>query len=531
MAAFSLAARDSSPVPTLTETDILTAKCLKGLLSTMFLKGGDRRAAFSLRVSLFCVCLLLSGQTLAQARPSNLSSHPAPLDRQKATVQSGAQTDLLKQFNSSLETLVAKVAPAVVEVHVTAFGPIEDGEGERTALVGRQSALGSGVIVDPGGYIITNAHLVSNARSIEVITTLDSKDAEEGGVDKVGYAAHLVGIHKDTDLALLKIDATGLPYLPIDPKHPIHQGQLVLALGSPEGLSNSVTMGVVSAVDRQADPKLPMVFIQTDAPINPGNSGGPLIDIDGYMLGINTFIMTEGGGSEGLGFAIPAKVVSFVFDRLRRFGHVDRSEIGAASEAITPLLAKGLHLPVTSGVVIVDVKPGGPADSAGVKINDIVLAIDGQPIHSLPQLASSLYLHPTDELMKLDVLRGAHKVTFQVPVLSQKHDVDRLLDRVDPEKNRVRKIGVLAIDVNDQTLGLLPELRIQSGVVVVAKTTHGRASDIGLRAGDVIHSVNTKPILTLAQLQSEISSFDTGAAVVLQVERSDGMDYVAFEME
>jgi serine protease Do len=397
--------------------------------------------------------------------------------------------------------------------------------------VGRQSTLGSGVIVDADGYIITNAHVVENALTIEVVVTGRSQDIEDRGVGKASYTARLVGIHKETDLALLKIDAPSLPYLPLDPKRPIHQGQLVLALGNPEGLGNSVTMGVVSALDRQPDPKLPMVFIQTDAPINPGNSGGPLIDVDGYVLGINTFILSEGGGSEGLGFAIPSRVVSFVIDKLRRFGHVDRSEIGASSEAITPLLAKGLQLPVTSGVIIVDVKPGGPAESAGLKIGDIVLTVDGKQIRSLPQLMGSLYLHPTDEPMTVNVLRGADKITLRVPVVAHKHDVDRLLDLVDPQKNLVRKIGVLAIDVDDRILGILPDLRIKSGVVVVANTAYSRAVDVGLRPGDVIHAVNTRPIFSLADLHRELTAFHGGAAVVLQVERSDGMDYVAFEVE
>jgi serine protease Do len=489
----------------------------------------NHRSTLFLRLFTCCL-LLLTTPSFAQAPPAKKTvTPPVQLDRREAA-HTGVQTDLLKQFNSSLETLVKKVAPAVVEVHVTGFGLLEDSEGNKTALVGRQTTLGSGVIVDPDGYIITNAHVVSHARSIEVIATVNSDDEDEG-VQKAGYIARLVGLHEETDLALLKIDAAGLPYLPIDSRHPIRQGQLVLALGSPEGLSNSVSMGVVSAVDRQPDPKLPMVFIQTDAPINPGNSGGPLIDVDGYMLGINTFILSAGGGSEGLGFAIPAKVVSFVFDRLKKFGHVDRSEIGAASEAITPLLAKGLHLPVTSGVFFVDVKPGGPAEGAGVKINDVVVSIDGQKIRSLPQLASSLYLHPTDEPMTLVVLRGTDKLTFHVPVLAQKHDVDRLLDLVDPQINRVRRIGVLAIDINERTENLLPGLRVPYGVIVVANTTRGRAGDIGLRPGDVIHSINTKPVRSLADLQKEIGSFAPGAAVVLQIERSDGMDYVAFEME
>lgn len=491
---------------------------------------GSHRSALSLRISI-CVALILAGGALAQSQLSNAKgSHTAQSDRQKAA-QSGAQTDLLRQLNASFETLVAKASPAVVEVLVTGFGPVEETDEGKTALVGRQSKVGSGVIVDPDGYIITNAHVVSNARSIEVVVTKRSKDIEDRGEGKTTYVARLVGVHKDTDLALLKIDATALPYLPLDPKRPITQGQLVFALGNPEGLGNSVTMGVVSAVDRQPDPKLPMVFIQTDAPINPGNSGGPLVDIDGYVLGINTFILSEGGGSEGLGFAIPARVVSFVFDRLRRFGHVDRSEIGAAAEAITPLLAKGLQLPVTSGVIIVDVNPGGPAESAGLKIGDIVLAIDDKEISSVPQLAASLYLHPTDEVMKVNIRRGADKMTFQVPVFAQSHDVDRLLDMVDPQKNLVRKIGVLAIDLDDRALGILPDLRIKSGVVVVANSAYSRAVDARLRPGDVIHAVNTKPILNLEDLRRELAAFHAGDAVVVQVERNDGMDYIAFEID
>lgn len=467
-----------------------------------------------------------AAQKSQQAQPAQ----PAQLDRQKAA-QSAPQVDFLKQLNSSLQMLVSRVAPAVVEVHVESFGPVEDSQGERTAVVERQSKLGSGVIIDPGGFIVTNAHVVSNARTVNVVLTPMAKDTGEPGGDPVTYPARIVGTHKETDLALLKIEAAGLPYLPIDAKHPIHQGQLVLALGNPEGFGNSVSMGVVSAVDRQPDPKLPMVFIQTDAPINPGNSGGPLIDVEGYLVGIDTFIVTSGGGSEGLGFAIPARVVSFVVDRLRRFGHVDRSEIGAASAAITPALAKGLQLPVTTGVIVVDVKPGGPAEGAGLQINDIVTAVDGRPIHTLPQLVSSLYLHPTNELMTLEVVRGKDKVALRVPVTSEKHDMDQLIDMIDPQKNRVRRIGVLAIDVDDKILRLLPEMRIRSGVVVVADTNRGRAAEIGLRPGDIIHSLNRKPILTLADLQREIMAVHSGDAVVLQVERSDGMDYVAFELE
>ncbi len=480
-----------------------------------------------------CFFLLLSASNSVAQKSATKPITAVEHDHQatQSSPQSRAQMDLLKQFNASLESLIAKVSPAVVEVHVEGFGPLEDAQGGKAALVGRQDKLGSGVIVDSTGYIVTNAHVVSGARRVEVVVTGAAKPGEGPDDQKTTFTARIVGVHKDTDLALLKIDATELPFLPLDPKHPIHAGQLVFALGNPEGLGNSVSMGVVSAVDRQPDPRLPMVYIQTDAPINPGNSGGALVDVDGHLLGINTFIVTSGGGSEGLGFAIPPRVVSFVIDRLRKFGHVDRSEIGASSVAITPVLAKGLNLPVTSGVVIVDVTPGGPADTAGLKINDVVRTMDGRPIRSLPQLVASLYLHPTDQKMTVDILRGAEKLTLDVPVVSQRHDMDQLLDVVDPEKNRVHKIGVLAIDVDARILALLPDMRIKSGAIVVANTNRGRELEVGLRPGDVIHSVNLKPVLSLADLQREIAALEAGAAVVLQVERADGMDYIAFEME
>ena len=184
-----------------------------------------------------------------------------------------------------------------------------------------------------------------------------------------------------------------------------------------------------------------MFYIQTDAPINRGNSGGPLVDVDGYLVGINTFILSSSGGSEGLGFAIPARIVNFVSRRLRKYGHVDRSEIGATATAITPLLAEGLKLPVDSGVMISDVKPGGPAESAGMKIEDIVLSVDGRAIHSLPVLSARLYLHPTDEPMTVEVLRGTQRITMRIPVVAERHDVDRLLDQPIRKRTSCRAWG------------------------------------------------------------------------------------------
>jgi serine protease Do len=483
------------------------------------------------RVLLVCsVMVVWVGLAGAQDSAPPQSGRPAvQLNRRKAA--QSANTNILKEFNNSLEALAQKVSPAVVQVLVTGFGPVGDENGgTNTAVLARQQTLASGVIVDPDGYVITNAHVVGGAQTIRIVLTLptDEGDTERPEAGKKEYNATLLGVHTDTDLALLKIDAKQLPFLPIEPQRPVRQGELVVALGSPEGLQDSVTMGVVSSVNRQADPSRPMVYIQTDAPINRGNSGGPLVDVDGYMIGINTFILSSSGGSEGLGFAIPARIVNFVYQRLRKFGHVDRSEIGAAAIAITPTLAEGLQLPVHSGVMIEDVAPGGPAESSGLKIEDVILSIDGRPIRSLPMLNASLYLHPTGEIMSVEVLRRTQRLTLRIPVITQKHEVDRLLDLADPEKNLVPRLNVIGVTLNEKIANLLPDLRISSGVVVVANTFGGGLS-AALRPGDIIHSINNEPVTTLQQLRAVIDAIKPGQAVVIQIEREGALDFVSFE--
>src|ERR1700734_2460978 len=238
-------------------------------------------------------------------------------------------------------------------------------------------------------------------------------DGDASGQVPVGkrriLEAKLLGQHKETDLALLKIDDTDLPTLSLVSQQRPRVGQLVFAIGSPEGLQNSVTMGVISALARQADPSKPLTYIQTDAPINPGNSGGPLVDMNGSVVGLNTFILSQGGGSEGLGFAIPARIVDFVYHSLRQYGHVHRVEIGATAQEITPTLAEGLQLAQHWGVIVADVKPDGPAATAGLQVQDIVLTADDRRIETLPGLSSALYLHRLDQVLKLEILRGEQK--------------------------------------------------------------------------------------------------------------------------
>src|SRR6202035_3739913 len=412
------------------------------------------------------------------------------------------------------------------------YGPLHDDKSE-TALIVRQHAVGSGVIVDPSGYIMTNAHVVEGAQRIRVALPLpmgDSSGQVPEGKRRI-LEARLLGEHKETDLALLKIDDTDLPTLPLLSQPRPRVGQLVFAIGSPEGLQNSVTMGVVSAVARQPDPDKALTYIQTDAPINPGNSGGPLVDMNGSVVGINTFILSAGGGSEGLGFAIPARIVDFVYHSLRQYGHVHRVEIGAVAQEVTPTLAEGLHLAQHWGVIIADVKPGGPAATAGLQVQDIVLTADDRRIETLPGLSSALYLHRLDQVLKLEILRGEQKKILYVPAIEQRDPMDQLFDAADPEKRLVAKLGILAIDFTPDLRKNISSLRIPSGVIVLGRAADLTTPDTGLQTGDIIHALNTTSITSLDGLRNAVLALKTGAPVVLQIERSDGLTYLSFEME
>jgi serine protease Do len=238
----------------------------------------------------------------------------------------------LAEFSNQLEKLAADVAPGVVQVQVSAWSPADSGQSEVSDVLKPGHVVGSGVIVDPSGYVVTNEHVIHGARRIRVMLTQEP-DGERRGVVPIGKRrlldAVVVGVHPESDLALLKVEASGLHALSFSDIGSVHQGQVVVAAGSPVALDNSISLGIVSAVARQPDPDMPMVYIQTDAAINPGNSGGPLLDVDGHLIGINTFIISNTDGNEGLGFAVPAGVVRYVYEQLRTNGFVRRSHIGS----------------------------------------------------------------------------------------------------------------------------------------------------------------------------------------------------------
>lgn len=451
--------------------------------------------------------------------------------------QSAAAARLLKSdplhvFSQSVQELSGMVTKSVVQVLTVGYGLSSDNTDKSdttTAYLTPQRGVGAGVVMTPDGYIVTNAHVVEGARRIRV--RLQGMKLEQEPDAYGELEAKLVGVDQVSDVAVIKIDGKDLPALQFADSGMLKQGQIVFAFGSPLGLENSVTMGVVSATERQIDPDNPAIYIQTDAPINPGNSGGPLVDVDGKVVGINTFILSESGGNEGLGFAIPSNVVKTVYEQLRTEGHVHRGEIGVAARSITPDLLEGLRLPTARGVLLEDVTPDSPAEKAGLKIGDVVTRVGGKPVNNIRQFSLDLLEYKIGESAKVDVLRGPKEFSYSVKLIERADDPQRFADMVTGPDNLVPRLGVVGVTVDRQLRQLLPDLRIPSGVVIAAKTPTAALLGEGPEPGDVIHSVNGQPVDGVASLREKLRLVKPGAAVVLQIERDGAFSYLVLESE
>jgi serine protease Do len=455
----------------------------------------------------------------------------APVAAQPA--RPAARPNPLKDLSTAVETLSSAVSPSVVQILVTGYGPVDDRDRTQAGLViGRQRSIGSGAIIDADGYVITNAHVVAGAQRVQVV--LHDPQADAAATRSLSASmgrtvdARIVGTAPDLDLALLKIDATGLHALALADYDRVHQGELVFAFGSPEGLRNSVTMGVVSAVARQPDPDKPNVYIQTDAPINPGNSGGPLVDADGALVGIDTFILTQSGGSQGLGFAIPSAIVAAAYPQLRKFGHLHRGLIGIDVQAITPAMAQALSLARSLGLVVSDVVPDSPADLAGVQVKDVLTTINGRPIDSVPLLSLELDRRSAGDTLAVGLLRGTAPLTLSVTVRERPH-AKELTDLADPAKNAVHELGIIGVDVTAETAEAMSGLRVRSGVLVVAREQDPRRVDVALMAGDVIHAVSNYAVRSLDGLRVLLEGRQPASPIILQIERDGQLMFITAE--
>jgi serine protease Do len=450
-----------------------------------------------------------------------------------AASNAGAAVDpqTLDSLSSSLERVVERVSPSVVEIFTAgyAFGPAGRN------VVSKQAGGASGVVIDPAGYIVTNAHVVERARRIQVLlaTRVDGAGSGSTGMRPRGgrIDATLVGIDTATDLALLKIASADVPALAFADSDAVKQGQVVLAFGSPLGLGNTVTMGVVSAVARELKPDDQMVYVQTDAPINPGNSGGPLVDSDGNIVGINTMILTQSGGSEGVGLAIPSNIVRAIVDQLRANGKVRRGVIGMQAQNITPTMAAALKLPQAWGVIVSDILPDGPAHRAGLQIGDVIISLDGKVVDDVRRLGVNLYRHPVGGTVTLLLLRGSQRLELKVPVIERQDDPGRFMEMVDPAQNLVPELDLLGVTLTEALSAAVGPLRGSSGVLVAGMSPDAAPPADRFQPGDVIHAVNGTIVGSLAELKAAVTGLRDGDPVCVQLERAGLLQFVAFEVD
>ena len=451
--------------------------------------------------------------------------------------------------------IVKKVTPAVVNIAVTGGGegrgrgrkpPVPPGpfggppgeeapEGELPTPPpmppggghGRpDQSAGSGVIFDSSGFIVTNNHVVEGATQITVTLS-----------DRREFSAKVVGTDPKTDLAVVKIEAKDLPSIKWAEYEKLQVGDLVLAVGSPFGLSSTVTLGIISALGRGnvgiADYE---DFIQTDAAINPGNSGGALVNLNGELIGINTAIFSRTGGSEGIGFAIPSSIALDIVDSLQKTGKVVRGWMGVAIQEITPALAKSFKLPEQrKGVLISDVNENGPSYAAGVKRGDVVISFNGKEVQNVSQLRNLVARTIVGKDAQVKVLRDGKEQTIAVKVAER--PTDEMLAKKEPAPSKepveTAKLpdNVLAsIRVQGLDAATMSQLNISAkmtGVVVTSVEGGGPAEAAGLQRGDVIQEVNHEAVKTLEDYQSASSKLKKDELAVLLLSRQGNNLFVA----
>jgi len=438
---------------------------------------------------------------------------------------------LASDLSGALQAAARAAAPAVVQIFTTSFAA-GDGIVPRPAeLITTERASGSGVIVDPEGYIVTNAHVVRGAERVRVELPHPGAGQSILSARSRSVVGRVVGLDLETDLAVVKVEERNLAALSFGDSDALQAGQIVLAVGSPLGFTNSVSLGVVSAIARQLEADSPMIYVQTDASISPGSSGGPLVDLGGRVVGINTLVANRGTGAEGLGFAAPSNIARTVYEQIRKSGRVRRGDIGVRPQTITPLLATGLGLARDEGVILSDVRPGSPAARAGLKPGDIAIALDGRPMENGRQLQVGLYRHYVGEVVTLDILRDGETKKFPV-AMTERDDQLSQLTTSDPRMHLVSRLGILGIDLTPDIAENLSVERVRSGVVVASMVAGAfDARDGGLAQGDVIYAVNRKPVARLGELRTMIEGFKSGDPVVLQLERRGELLYLAFTVE
>ena len=465
---------------------------------------------------------------------------PAPA---KAAMASPTATPLndnnvgaLLSLDQAMETLAARVTPAIVNVTVTShsktnlvggeqsedmqqfFGPFGQFFGHPRQPQPRvEHGLGSGVVISPEGYIVTNNHVVDGAMDVRVTMS-----------DRRILPAKVVGRDPLTDLAVLKVDGNNLPNVPWGDSTKLHPGQTVLAFGNPFGFRFTVTRGIVSALNRpnpySDDARKPGQFIQTDAAINPGNSGGPLVNARGEVVGINTFLISPSGSFSGMGFAIPTQIVRPTVETLIRSGKVTHGYMGIGISDVTPDNSKFFHMTNAVGAVVTQVESDSPGAKAGLKVGDVVTQLDGHEVSDASELQVEVGQKSPGTTVHLQVMRDGKSVAIPVTVEAMGNRSRSSKETADAEPGKPRW-GVGLADIT-------PELREQlqapadlHGAVIQRVQPGSPADNAGLQSGDVIVEVDRKPVQNAADVQKALGSVPKGQDALLLVWSNGGNSF------
>jgi len=381
----------------------------------------------------------------------------------------------------------------------------------------QSQSLGSGFIISQDGYILTNAHVVETAEEITVKLT-----------DKREFKAKVIGSDRRTDVALIKIDATGLPAVRFGDPGKLRVGEWVLAIGSPFGFENTVTAGIVSAKGRSLPQETYVPFIQTDVAVNPGNSGGPLFNLRGEVVGINSQIYSRTGGFMGLSFAIPIDVANDIAQQLRTVGKVTRGRIGVVIQPLSKELADGFGLSRTQGALVNSVEKGGPADKAGVEAGDVILRFDGKAVASsedLPRIVGAT--RPGSKVtMQIWRNKGTRDVQVVVAEMQDERAARQSRRGGKPPATMPSQFGLTLSDLSDAQKS---ELKVSGGVLV--ENVQGAGQRAGVRRGDVILAINNQDVKSVEQFNQMMAQFDKGRIVALLVRRGANSLYIPFRVD
>jgi serine protease Do len=432
---------------------------------------------------------------------------------------------------ASFSELVKKASPSVVNINVVKVvkgggglplpldpdNPLRDFFeryfGDQMPKDFKQRGLGTGFIIDKDGFVLTNNHVVESAEEIAVTLS-----------DKRELAGKIIGRDPKTDLALIKVNSDRpLIALPLGNSDRLEVGDWVVAIGNPFGLGNTVTAGIVSAKYRQIGAGAYDNFIQTDASINPGNSGGPLLNIAGEVVGINSAIFSQTGGSIGIGFAIPINMARDLLPQLEK-GKVVRGWLGVMIQRITPDLKDKFGLKAPQGALVADVTSGGPADKAGIKRGDVIVSFDGKTIKEMNDLPYLVASTPIGKNVTVEVIRKGRKEDFQVKIAELKEEEPMEISKAQPD------LGMTAQEITPQVARELG-LSETSGIVILEVEGDSPAAEAGILPGDIILEIDHEPVENLAQFSRKMKTYKSGDTILFLVKREEATLYLTLKME